>query len=58
MAHAANFKLALTRTIKPTAGPAVELATLEDAARFIADTYVNLSIHTRLSMFGHCHTSS
>ena len=36
MAHAANFKLALTRTIKPTAGPAVELATLEDAARFIA----------------------
>ena len=36
MAHAANFKLALTRTIKPTAGPGLELATLEDAARFIA----------------------
>jgi hypothetical protein len=32
----ANFKLALTRTIKPTAGPGVELATLADAARFIA----------------------
>ena len=36
MAHAANFKLALTRVIEPTAGPGVELATLEDAARFIA----------------------
>ena len=35
MAHAANFKLALTRTIEPTVGPG-ELATLEDAARFIA----------------------
>jgi hypothetical protein len=28
--------LALTRVIEPTAGPGVELATLEDAARFIA----------------------
>ena len=27
MAHAANFKLALTRTIEPTVGPGVELAT-------------------------------
>jgi hypothetical protein len=38
-AHAANFKLALalTRTIEPTVGPG-ELATLEDAARFIALT--------------------
>ena len=36
MAHAANFKLALTRRIEPTAGPGVALATLEDAARFIA----------------------
>jgi hypothetical protein len=36
MAHATNFKLALARTIKPTAGAGVALATLEDAARFIA----------------------
>ena len=36
MANAANFKLALTRKIEPTAGPGAELATLEDAARFIA----------------------
>ena len=35
MAHAANFKLALTRRIAPTGGPGVELATLEDAARFV-----------------------
>jgi hypothetical protein len=35
MAHAANFKLALTRAIEPTGGPGVELATLEDAARFV-----------------------
>jgi hypothetical protein len=35
MAHAANFKLALTRAIEPTRGPGVELATLEDAARFV-----------------------
>jgi hypothetical protein len=31
-----DFKLALTRTIKPTAGPGIELATLADAARFVA----------------------
>jgi len=36
MANAHNFKLALTRTIEPTAGPGVEPATLADAARFIA----------------------
>jgi hypothetical protein len=35
MAHAPNFKLALTRTIEPTGGPGGELATLEDAARFV-----------------------
>jgi hypothetical protein len=36
MTHATNFKLALTRKTEPTAGPGVALATLEDAARFIA----------------------
>ena len=36
MAHAPNFKLALTRVIVPTAGPGVELATLADAARVVA----------------------
>jgi hypothetical protein len=40
MAHAPNFKLALTRAVKPTGGPGfevgVELAALEDAARFVA----------------------
>jgi hypothetical protein len=35
MANAPNFKLALTRVIEPTGGPGVELATLEDAARFV-----------------------
>jgi hypothetical protein len=35
MAHAPNFKLALTRVIVPTGGPGAELATLEDAARFV-----------------------
>jgi hypothetical protein len=30
-----DFKLALTRVIEPTRGPAVELLTLQDAARFI-----------------------
>jgi hypothetical protein len=35
MAQAPNFKLALTRVIEPTSGPGVELATLEDAARFV-----------------------
>jgi hypothetical protein len=39
MAHAPNFKLALTRVIVPTGGPTGEpgadLATLEDAARFV-----------------------
>jgi hypothetical protein len=30
-----DFKLALTRVIEPTGGPGAELATLEDAARFI-----------------------
>jgi hypothetical protein len=34
-AHAPNFKLALTRTIEPTGGPGVELATLEDPPRFV-----------------------
>jgi len=35
MAHAPNFKLALTRTIEPSGGPGAELATLEDAARYV-----------------------
>jgi hypothetical protein len=30
----ADFSLGLTREIEPTGGPGVELATLEDAARF------------------------
>jgi hypothetical protein len=37
MAHAPNFKLALTRTIEPTGGPGVELLTIEDAARFLGN---------------------
>jgi hypothetical protein len=36
MSEAHDFKLALTRVIEPTGGPGAELATLEDAARFIA----------------------
>jgi len=36
MAPAHDFKLKLTRPIEPTGGPGVELATLEDAARFVA----------------------
>ena len=39
MAHAPNFKLALTRAIEPTGSPGfevIELATLEDASRFVA----------------------
>jgi hypothetical protein len=35
MPPAYDLKLALTRVIKPTGGPGVELATLEDAARFV-----------------------
>jgi hypothetical protein len=35
MAHAPNFKLALTRVIVLTGGPGTEPATLEDAARFV-----------------------
>ena len=35
MAHAPNFRLPLTRVIVPTGGPGAELATLEDAARFV-----------------------
>ena len=35
MARAHDFKLALTRPIKPTGGPGVTLATLGDAARFV-----------------------
>jgi hypothetical protein len=35
MEPAYDFKLALTRVIERTRGPAVELLTLEDAARFI-----------------------
>ena len=34
MTKAPDFKLVLTRLIEPTGGPDVELATLEDAARF------------------------
>jgi len=30
-----DFKVGLTRVIKPTGGPAVKLATLGDAARFV-----------------------
>jgi hypothetical protein len=30
-----DFKLALTRAIEPIGGPGAELATLEDAARFV-----------------------
>jgi hypothetical protein len=36
MAPEYNFRLALTRKIEPTAGPGVALATLADAARFVA----------------------
>jgi hypothetical protein len=32
---AVRFQLALTRTIEPTGGRAIELATLADAARFV-----------------------
>ena len=35
MLPAYGFKLALTRVIEPKEGPGVELATLEDAARFM-----------------------
>ena len=35
MAPQYDFKLALTRTIEPTGGRAIELATLADAARFV-----------------------
>ena len=35
MAPAYDFKLALMRVIEPTGGPGAELATLEDAARFV-----------------------
>jgi hypothetical protein len=35
MSEAHDFKLALTRGIEPTGGPGAELATLEDAARFV-----------------------
>ena len=35
MSKAYDFKLALTRVIEPTGGPGAELATLEDAARFV-----------------------
>ena len=35
MLPAYDFKLALTRVIEPTRGPRAELATLQDAARFI-----------------------
>ena len=35
MLPAYGFKLALTRVIEPTGGPGVEVATLEDAARFM-----------------------
>ena len=35
MLAAHDFKLALTRVIEPTRGPGAELATLQDAARFV-----------------------
>jgi hypothetical protein len=35
MPAAHDFKLALTRPIEPTRGPAVELLTIADAARFL-----------------------
>ena len=35
MAPQYDFKLALTRTIAPTGGPGIELATLADAALFV-----------------------
>ena len=35
MLPAYDFNLALTRVIEPTRGPRAELATLQDAARFI-----------------------
>jgi hypothetical protein len=35
MPTACDFTLALTRVIEPTRGPRAELATLQDAARFI-----------------------
>jgi len=35
MPPAYDFKLALTRAIEPTGEPGAELATLEDAARFL-----------------------
>jgi hypothetical protein len=35
MPPAYDFKLALTRVIEPTGGPGAELATLEDAARYV-----------------------
>jgi len=35
MSEAHDFKLALTRVIEPAGGPGAELATLEDAARFV-----------------------
>ena len=35
MAHAPNFKLALTRVIVPTGGPGGKLSTLEDASHFV-----------------------
>ena len=35
MLPAYGFKLALTRVIEPTGGPGVEVATLDDAARFM-----------------------
>jgi hypothetical protein len=35
MPPAYDFELALTRAIEPTGGPGAELATLDDAARFV-----------------------
>jgi hypothetical protein len=35
MPPAYDFKLALPQVIEPTGGPDIELATLEDAARFV-----------------------
>jgi hypothetical protein len=38
MPPAYDFKLALTRVVEPKEGPGLELATFEDAARFMGHT--------------------
>ena len=51
MAPAPDFKLALTRVIEPTGGPGGELATLEDAARFVGLSETVASGTTALGLF-------